>query len=64
MFSLLQEINMFGARQTARLRRVAPLPFNGPPLGALTADVRKRINKQRFSLNQHSTESTVENLHG
>lgn len=26
-----------------------PLPFSRPPLGALTADVRKRINKQRFS---------------
>lgn len=24
-------------------------PFSGPPLGALTADVHNRINKQRFS---------------
>lgn len=48
MFSLLQEINMFGSRQTTRLCQAGSSPFSRPPLGALTADVHKRINKQRF----------------
>lgn len=49
MFSLLQEINMFGGRQTTLLCQAGSSPFSRPPLGALTADVHKRINKRRFS---------------
>lgn len=49
MFSLLQEINMLGSRQTTPALPGRLFPFSRPPLGALTADVHKRINKQRFS---------------
>lgn len=64
MFSLLQEINMLGGGQTRRPLPGGLSPFSGPPLGALTADVHKRINKRRFSRvntghNQTSRGSTV-----
>lgn len=49
MFSLLQEINMFGSRQTTRALPGGLFPFSGPPLGAPTADVHNRINKRRSS---------------
>lgn len=64
MFSLLQEINMLGGGQTRRPLPGGLSPFSGPPPGALTADVHKRINKRRFSRvntghNQTSGGSTV-----
>lgn len=64
MFSLLQEINMLGGRQTRRPLPGGLSPFSGPPPGALTADVHKRINKRSFSRvntghNQTSGGSTV-----
>lgn len=48
MFSLLQEINMFGSRQTTLLCQAGSSPLAGHHWGPLTADVHKQINKQCF----------------